>query len=127
MPVFDVDPAAGVTPAGDPPNTPSQDPPKDTLPEGLQGKSPSELAKIIQDGNERSATLEAQAVDNNERYNKLAMAALTQRNTIPDAPPKTPDLPDADDDPVAHQAAVIAAAVKEEIQKTVAPLAQQYQ
>lgn len=128
MPVFDVDPAAGGDPIVAPPNTPSQDPPKDDLPEGLKGKSPSELAVIIKDGEERATQLEAQAVDHNERYNKLAMAALTATNTGV-APPanKPPELPDADDDPAGHQAALIASAVNDAFEKKVAPLAQQFE
>lgn len=123
MPDFDIDPVAAPTQV-----EPAAKPPADELPEALKGKTPAQIAAIATQESQEKAALASQLADQNERYNKLAMAALTATNTAPAADdPKEDPLPDAEEDPAAHTAAIIRKTVAEEMAKTVKPLAESFQ
>lgn len=91
-------------------------------------KSPEEINAIVKAESEEKAQLARQLQEQNEKYNKLAMAALSMnQNTItPPAAPK-PNIPDAEEDPTGHQAALISQAVELAFENKVKPLAQQFE
>ena len=118
---FSIDPG---TPAPGNEPDPNPTPGADDVPEAIKGKSPQEIAAGIEEQRQENERLRGELHSTNERFTKFAVSALSGAAT-PAVEEEDP-IPDAEEDPAGHQAALIRKTVAESVAAAVQPLTQEF-